>query len=161
MKKEPIPTRRPQRTSNFLPQPPSLAKQLSLQPDPKRHLQRPRATTALHSQAEHSPCHLPRRFSQPVEKQGDPGDVPTGGGLQEEQLAPSQARSTGLGLCLVLLLKHSRLCQFGLQHKYCATADSLVPIMVILQVTMRKIFLIVSGHILLPLICDLDEEKLS
>ena len=50
MKKEPIPIRRPQRRSNLLPQPPSLAKQPSLQPDPKCHLRTPRAT-ALRSQA--------------------------------------------------------------------------------------------------------------
>lgn len=67
----------------------------------------------------------------------------------------------GLGLSLVLLPRHSRLCQFGLQHKYCATAGSLVPIMVILQVTMRNIFLIVSGYILLRLICILEKEKFS
>lgn len=38
---------------------------------------------------------------------------------------------------------------------------SLIPIMVILQVTMRKIFLIVSGYILLQLICILEKEKFS
>lgn len=83
-------------------------------------------------------------------------EVPT----RSSFLPPSHA-TQGLGLCFVLLPKHSSLCQFGLQHKYCETADSLVPIMVILQVTTRKIFFIVCGHILLPVIYDLDEEKFS
>lgn len=69
---------------------------------------------------------------------------------RSDSLPPKHAL-WGLGLCLVLLPRHSRLCQFGLQHKYCATAGSLAPIMVILQVTIWKVFLIVSGYILLHL----------
>lgn len=82
------------------------------------------------------------------------------GSKRSSSLPPKHAL-WGLGLCLVLLPRHSRLCQFGLQHKYCATAGSLVPIMVILQVTRRKVFLIVSGYILFQLICILVKQKFS
>lgn len=159
MKKEPIPIRRPQRRSNLLPQPPSLAQQPSLQPDPKCHLCAPQAT-ALRSQAL-SP-HLDTGKVPPKPTTAKTmGTSPLEEVSKRSSLLPPKHAARSSGLCLVLLPKHSRLCQFGLQHKYCATADSSVPIMVILQVTMRMVFLIVCGHVLLPLICDLDEEKFS
>lgn len=95
MKIEPIPIRRPQRRSNLLPQPPSLAQQPSLQPDPKCHLRAPQDTTFL-SQAL-SPHLDTGKVPPQAHHSEDHGDLPTGGGLQEEQLAPSQACGARLG----------------------------------------------------------------
>lgn len=141
---------------------------------PKHHLRVPRARAfSLGSQSSLSVARAPSTHlaaSSPRPWEGPPSPRRSGGtqgtfppeeGSKRSRSLPPKRAAQGSGLRLVLLPKHSGLCQFGLQHKYCATAGSLVPIMVILQVTMRKIFLIVCGHILLPFICDLGEEKCS
>lgn len=141
-----------------------LPKHQCLQPDPWRHLQMPRATSAVRLWA------MPHCIF-PLPQESDPGPQQgrgtqrinhlTTGGPYKGQFAPPNPAAQGSGLCCVLLPKHSRPCQFGLQHKYCATADSLVPITVILQVTTRKLFLVVCGHIQLPPLYDLRWREIQ